>query len=353
MIKYKLSRTQTAWARWLALWFFSFLTVVLLVPWLLVHIPAGRDAASRVSDSKQSQTLPPGGQAIMVQVHLSGKQTTEEIELESYVTGVVAAEMPIEFEPEALKAQALAARTYIVRRLLEGETAYASGSGAAVTDTTLHQVYVSDEELKHRWGAEQYEVNRNKLKQAVEATRDRVITYKGQPIEASYFSTSNGYTENSEDYWNMKLPYLRSVPSPWDARLSPRYQDSLTLTSKELQQKLGLPVAVPAIAGSKLGLNVVERSEGHRVKRLTVGGKSFTGREFREKLGLPSSQFQWSYSNGKWTFTTTGYGHGVGMSQWGANGMAKEGRTAEEIVKYYYTGVELDHVANLWKGKTF
>ncbi|SDE34418.1 stage II sporulation protein D [Paenibacillus sp. UNCCL117] len=352
MMKYKLSRTQTAWIRWLSLWLLGFLAVVLLVPWLLVSSPTGESEQGKKIGAAESGAHP-SNEAVMVQVHLSGSQATEAIELESYVLGVVAAEMPIEFEPEALKAQALAARTYIVRRLLNGETANMAGTAAVVTDTTQHQAYLTDEELKRRWGPEKYESNRSKLRQAVEATRGVVITYGGQPIEASYFSTSNGYTENSEDYWNMKLPYLRSVPSPWDERLSPKYKDSVTITAKELQQKLGLPSAVPAATGGKSGLSVLERSEGQRIKRLTAGGRTFTGREFREKLGLASSQFQWSYQSGKWTFTTTGYGHGVGMSQWGANGMAKEGRTAKEIIQYYYTGVQLEQAANLWKGKSF
>ncbi|WP_159885387.1 stage II sporulation protein D [Paenibacillus puerhi] len=350
MMKYKLSRTQSAWIRWLSFWLLGFLAVVILVPWLLVRSPSG------IPDKKGTDghaARAPDGEAILVQVYLSGTQSTEPIELENYVLGVVAAEMPIEFEPEALKAQALAARTYIVRRLLSGEVAGIAGSSATVTDTTAHQAYAGNEELRRRWGPDRYESNLNKLKRAVEATKDGVITYAGQPIEASYFSTSNGYTENSEDYWNVSLPYLRSVPSPWDEGLSPRYRDSITLSAKELQQKLGLPAAVSAVAGSKNGLHIVERSEGHRIKQLTAGGRTFTGREFRERLGLPSSQFQWSYSSGKWTFTTTGYGHGVGMSQWGANGMAKEGRTAEEIIKYYYTGVTLEKAANLREGKSF
>lgn len=353
MMKYKLSRTQSKWVRWFALGLAGFVSVLVLVPWLLVRTPDGKHADSQAAHrgtASPSSTMEAA--AILIPVYVSGKQKTDRIELEAYVRGVVAAEMPVEFEPEALKAQAMASRTYVVRRVLSGERVEAPGSEAVVTDTTEHQAYVSDEELRRRWDPEHYAANMAKLKRAVEETRDVVLTYEGQPIDASFFSTSNGYTENSEDYWNLKLPYLRSVASPWDAQLSPRYKESVTITARELQQKLGLPAAVPVSASAKTGLKVLEVSEGHRIKRLSVGGKSFTGREFREKLGLNSSQFQWSYAAGAWTFTTFGYGHGVGMSQWGANGMAKEGRKAEEIVKHYYTGIDFGKASNLLKGKS-
>ncbi|GLI08667.1 stage II sporulation protein D [Paenibacillus tyrfis] len=351
-MKYKLTRTQQSWIRWLAVWLTSFTAVVVLVPGLLVRTGPGKEpapappAAEQPSAARQQDEL-------LVPVYRAKEKRTEKMALEQYVRGVVAAEMPIEFESEALKAQAMAARTYIVRRLLDGDQSNVPDASALVTDTISHQVYVTDEELKQRWGDDAFLSRMDKLKRAVEETRDLVLTYQGKPIEASFFSTSNGYTENSEDYWNFNVPYLRSVPSPWDAKLSPRYKETVAFTSKELQRKLGLPGAVPVSAGSSLGIKVIEKSQGNRIKKLSIGGKLFTGREVREKLGLNSSQFQWTWSDGEWRFTTFGYGHGVGMSQWGANGMAMEGRKAEDIVKYYYTGIAIDRASNLLKGKTF
>ncbi|WP_141335962.1 stage II sporulation protein D [Paenibacillus sp. tmac-D7] len=352
MMKYKLSRTQSKWARWFALWLAGFLSVIVIVPWLFVHTPGVKHESSQAVRHEGSPPSAEEAASMRIPVYVSSKQMTDRIALETYVLGVVAAEMPVEFELEALKAQAMAARTYIVRRVLSGDRIEVPGSEAVVTDTTAHQAYVNDEELRRRWEPELYATNMAKLRRSVEETKDIVLTYEGQPIDASFFSTSNGYTENSEDYWNLKLPYLRSVASPWDAQLSPRYKETVTFTARELQRKLGLPAAVPVTAGAKTGLKVMERSAGHRIKRLTVGGKSFTGREFREKLGLNSSQFQWSYANGTWTFVTFGYGHGVGMSQWGANGMAREGRKAEEIVKYFYTGIDFGKASTLLKGKS-
>ncbi|WP_179223817.1 stage II sporulation protein D [Paenibacillus tyrfis] len=351
-MKYKLTRTQQSWIRWLAVWLASFTAVVVLVPGLLVRTGPGKEpvpappAAEQPSAARQQDEL-------LIPVYRAKEKRTERMALEQYVRGVVAAEMPIEFEPEALKAQAMAARTYIVRRLLDGDQSNVPDANALVTDTISHQAYVTDEELRRRWGYDVFLSHMDKLKRAVEETRDLVLTYQGKPIEASFFSTSNGYTENSEDYWNFTVPYLRSVPSPWDAKLSPRYKETVAFTSKELQSKLGLPGAVPVSTGSSLGIKVIEKSQGNRIKKLSIGGKLFTGREVREKLGLNSSQFQWSWSGGEWRFTTFGYGHGVGMSQWGANGMAMEGRKAEDIVKYYYAGIVIDRASNLLKGKTF
>ncbi|KEQ25239.1 stage II sporulation protein D [Paenibacillus tyrfis] len=351
-MKYKLTRTQQSWIRWLAVWLASFTAVVVLVPGLLVRTGPGKEpvpappAAEQPSAARQQDEL-------LIPVYRAKEKRTERMALEQYVRGVVAAEMPIEFEPEALKAQAMAARTYIVRRLLDGDQSNVPDANALVTDTISHQAYVTDEELRRRWGDDVFLSHMDKLKRAVEETRDLVLTYQGKPIEASFFSTSNGYTENSEDYWNFTVPYLRSVPSPWDAKLSPRYKETVAFTSKELQSKLGLPGAVPVSTGSPLGIKVIEKSQGNRIKKLSIGGKLFTGREVREKLGLNSSQFQWSWSGGEWRFTTFGYGHGVGMSQWGANGMAMEGRKAEDIVKYYYAGIVIDRASNLLKGKTF
>ncbi|TVY09308.1 stage II sporulation protein D [Paenibacillus cremeus] len=350
----KWSPKQKAWLRWFAVWIASFTTVVVLVPGLLVRTLPNSDSGTVRPGTQEVATASAPSDLAVIPVYLAKEKKTVKLGLEQYVKGVVAAEMPIEFEPEALKAQAMAARTYIVRRLLDGDKSNVPvSSEALVTDTTTHQAFVSDEELKSRWSGDVYTANVDKLNKAVEGTKDLILTYQHAPIEASFFSTSNGYTENSEDYWNETIPYLRSVPSPWDVKLSPRYKETVTITAKELQQKLGLPAAVPVTSGGASAFKVIEKSQGQRIKRLSINGKLFTGREVREKLGLNSSQFQWAYNDGEWKITTFGYGHGVGMSQWGANGMAKEGRKAEDIVKYFYKGIEVEPAANLLKGKLF
>lgn len=300
---------------------------------------AGQTEATVVANTRSIEASLP-----LVPVYLSREKRIDQVPIEAYVRGVIAAEMPVDFELEALKAQALAARTYIVRRLQENDTSQVPLQGAVVTDTVAHQAYLTQEQLDAKWSGPAAAANREKLNRAVLETEGRVILYDGKPINAVFFSTSNGYTENSEDYWGDKIPYLRSVPSPWDAKLSPRYKETVNVSYKDFLKKLGLSGTVTASAGVS-GSKVISVTEGHRIGKISIGGKSFTGREVREKLGLNSSQFEWKLSGGEVKITTFGYGHGVGMSQWGANGMAKEGKTAEEIIRYYYQGVSIGNSA--------
>ncbi len=296
---------------------------------------SGQPAASVLANTQSIEASLP-----LVPVYLSREKRIDKVPIEAYVRGVIAAEMPVEFELEALKAQALAARTYIVRRLQDNDTNQVPLQGAVVTDTVAHQAYLTQEQLNGKWSGSAAAANWEKLNRAVLETEGRVILYDGKPINAVFFSTSNGYTENSEDYWGDKVPYLRSVPSPWDAKLSPRYKETVSVAYKDFLKKLGLSGTVTASA-SVTGSKVISTTEGHRIGKISIGGKSFTGRDVREKLGLNSSQFEWKLSGGEVKITTYGYGHGVGMSQWGANGMAKEGKSAEEIIRYYYKGVSI------------
>ncbi|WP_336787400.1 stage II sporulation protein D [Paenibacillus sp. MMO-177] len=285
------------------------------------------------------------GKQTYITVYLTKEQRTERIALETYVRGVVAGEMPADFELEALKAQAIAARTYIVRRLElddhSGMPATGAGSRADVTDTIDHQIYVSLDKLKELWPKDEQESRMAKLNEAVSETRGEVITYEGEPIQAVFFSTSNGYTENSEQYFQEELPYLRSVASPWDKQISPRYQDTVKLQLSDFYARLGL-------AGKKKPvIRILDKTEGNRIADIRIDGKTYTGREVREKLGLASSEFTWKLDGDEIDITTFGYGHGVGMSQWGANGMAEEGKSAEQIVTYYYTGTKVEQASKL------
>lgn len=263
----------------------------------------------------------------------------DTVPLEEYVMGVVAGEMPAEFEIEALKAQAMAARTYITLRLAKKDFKDVP-KDAHVTDTVKHQVYMDDKQKRERWGSA-YTWKEARIRQAIEQTAGQVLTYQNEPINATFFSTSNGYTENSEDYWETRIPYLRSVKVPWD-NISPNYEETVTMTVQQLEKKLKTKIAQPAAAEGNTWQKVLSRTAGQRVKKVKIGDKTFTGREVRTMLGLKSSHFTISIENGKVKIRTLGYGHGVGMSQWGANGMAKEGKTAEEIVSYFYKGVQIE-----------
>jgi stage II sporulation protein D len=283
-----------------------------------------------------------------VPVFLSKEKRIDEIPMEAYVRGVIAAEMPVSFELEALKAQALAARTYIVRRILEKDISQVPVQGAVVTDTVAHQAYLTEDQLAAKWSGKEAADNMEKLNRAVTETMGQIITYGGKPINAVFFSTSNGYTENSEDYWGDAVPYLKSVKSPWDEKLSPKFKETVKMPYRTFLSKLGLSGTVTASAAVS-GTKVVSTTEGHRISKVRIGGKTFTGRDVREKLGLNSSQFEWKLKGANIEITTYGYGHGVGMSQYGANGMAKQGKQAEEIVRYYYKGTEITRAPNTSK----
>ncbi|KAB8126761.1 stage II sporulation protein D, partial [Gracilibacillus oryzae] len=181
-----------------------------------------------------------------------------------------------------------------------------------------------------------YHWKMDKITEAVAATQGEIITYNKEPITPAFFSTSNGYTENSEDYWQNELPYLKIVESPWDEELSPKFLNQIILTANEVQQKLGV----------NLSANVqdfqITRTDSNRVETATIAGTAFSGREIREKLNLPSNDFTITRKNDHFVFTTKGYGHGVGMSQYGANGMALEGKNYQDIISYFYKGTAIE-----------
>ncbi|MBY9077639.1 stage II sporulation protein D [Paenibacillus sp. HN-1] len=365
-------RSRLAAAAWLA----APLLAGLLLPLAVVHLHHGTaqpgpggpkpaaSAAAGPSAAPEAEAAQP-----KVSVYLSATGQIETLPLEDYVTGVVAAEMPVSFELEALKAQAVAARTFILRRLLAGDHSGVPGGAADVTDTVAHQAYLSSAELERRFTKAGRSDDLAKLRRAALETRGVVMTYRGAPITASFFSSSGGYTENSEDYWKNAVPYLRSVASPWDRDVDPQLAMTATFTPAELREKLGVssqgasevamtgqgvrlrPVPLAAESGGSgmPVMKILSVTAGHRVKEISIDGQVFTGREVREKLGLRSSQFTWMIKDGSIAITTYGNGHGVGMSQWGADGMAKEGATATAILKHYYSGISFTQVSTLLK----
>ncbi|WP_246066883.1 stage II sporulation protein D [Paenibacillus koleovorans] len=346
------ARLQKSSAPWGLIGLGALLIVSIFIPVLLVDRSPSQPRESGFlgqpfvqGNGAQGEMAKP----VTIPVYRTTSHRIDQVPLEVYVRNVLAAEMPAEFELEALKAQAMAARTYIVKRLVEQDVSNVPVSGALVTDTVEHQAYLSEEEMKTAWGAEVFAARIEKLNRAVGETRDQIITYKGQPILAAFFSTSNGYTENSEDYWSTYIPYLRSVPSPWDKQLSPKYEQKVVLPTKQVFQMLGIPSALPVTTGTS-AMRIMESTEGHRLKRVQIAGKQFSGRDVREKLGLASSQFTWKVKGAEIEITTYGYGHGVGMSQWGANGMAQQGYDAQAIVQYYYQGVGLQAASSLLNG---
>lgn len=245
------------------------------------------------------------------------------IPIEDYLIGVVGAEMPASFPIEALKAQAIVARTYVLKKIQEGKK---------LTDTVSTQSYKDDKELKKLWGS-QYEKYYQKIKEAVESTKDLVIYYQEELIDAVYHSTSNGKTEDSVYVWGSEIPYLKSVDSSWDRKAS-SYSKTVMKDFKVVMQLLGLETKNACI-------EILSRDTSGRVLKIKVGNKELSGVEFRNLLGLRSTDFDFSIEGGNIFITTRGFGHGVGMSQYGAGEMAKEGYQYDEILKHYYTGISI------------
>lgn len=260
----------------------------------------------------------------LITVFREETNTYEEVKLEDYIVGVVAGEMPAAYELEALKAQAVAARTYTLDQLESQDYLH---------DTVKHQVYFDETQMRERWGDE-FDKYYNKVKQAVMETEGEVIVYNNEMITPFYFSISNGYTENSEDYWSVEYPYLKCVSSQWDLT-APTYEQVTELELNSLRQIFNDSTL------TKKDFNILGYTEGGSVEEILVGDNIYTGREFREKLGLRSSDFSFKFKDNKVLITTYGYGHGVGMSQYGALGMAKSGYKYDEILKHYYNNSEI------------
>ena len=274
----------------------------------------------------------PKDDSISKQEDTSSKQVTiyrsngnvVSMDLEEYLIGVVGAEMPASFQMEALKAQAVVARTYALKLL---------ASGKKLTDTVSTQVYKDNNELKKLWG-NSYSTYYQKIKEAVISTKGVSVYYQGNYINALYHSTSNGKTEDANMVWGCSVPYLKSVDSKWDIQAS-SYLREIKEDFTNALNLLGIS------SDTNIQFEIISRDESGRVEKIKVGDKIFDGVTFRNLLKLRSTDFSIMVINNQVSITTKGYGHGVGLSQYGANGMAQEGYTYREILKHYYTGVEV------------
>lgn len=269
-------------------------------------------------------------QIVRVKREKTGK--IEKIPLELYVRGVLAGEMPTSFHIEALKAQSVAARSYVLKKMEQNKN-----SDYDVVDTVSNQVYSSEQELKERWGKD-YVSKMNKITTAVSSTRGEYLEYQGEIAEAFFFSTSTGKTENVEEVFSEKLPYLRSVDSSWDKEESPVYEVEKKFALNEFYQLLGLKYE------KNLNVKITKTTSTGRVKELKINDIIFSGSTVYQKLKLRSTFFQITQNGEEVIVKTRGFGHGVGMSQYGAEGMAKEGYSYDEILKHYYQGINIKKI---------
>lgn len=294
--------------------------LVILVPFLVVSLFVRTDEIKFHYMSNK-----------VIRVKDVSKNETLKVPFEEYIKGVLAGEMPTSFELEALKAQAVAARSYVLYQVSKNKD-----KDYDVVNTTDNQVYLTDEDLKSKW-KDEYTSKINKVKKAVSETKGEYLSYNGEIVEALFFSTSTGKTENSEEVFSSKVPYLRSVSSTWD-EASPVYQDTATFNLNDFYQKLGLQY------NDKITAEVLETTSTGRVKKIKINGVELNGRDVATKLKLRSNYFSIVQNDKNVTITTKGFGHGVGMSQYGALGMAKEGYKYDKILKHYYQGTEIKKI---------
>jgi len=283
------------------------------------------------------------GSAIPVSLTLyrHDTQSLEQMDLEEYLVGVLAVEVPALFELEALKAQAIVARTYTVKRMrcFGGQGSKCHPEADMCDDPTHGQGWTTEQGAKAKWPTLDAARNWSRLVSAVGATSGLIITHRGVPVDPVYHSTCGGSTENSEDVWSTAIPYLRSVACDW-CRSSPRYKNTIQMSIEDLGRRLGDPVAIPTLArqeGRKF-IEILKASPTGRAQLVRVGDLTLKAVDFRSALGLSSTKFGWRLAGSNIIFECEGYGHGVGLCQYGANAMAKEGRQASDIIRYYFSG---------------
>ena len=266
-----------------------------------------------------------------------------EINYEEYIKGVVASEMQANFNDEALKAQAVAARTFYFSKRNKN---CPNAEGGEICSSTHCQVYMNKEECISKWSEKNKEANWEKISKAVDETSGEVLTYEGELVlYPQFFATSSGKTENAVDVFANNIPYLVSTKSEGE-EIAPKYTSEVSIEGNEFVNKINKKYssANMTISDIKNQINIDSYTEGGSIKKIKIGDITISGIEFRKLFNLNSSNFKIEYNNSKINIICKGYGHGVGMSQWGANVMARDGKNYKEILKHYYTGVEINKI---------
>mgnify|MGYP000294330516 FL=1 len=314
----------------------------------LVFVPPERSAAKPVEDVVLLIEEPAAASALSAApsadepeartVQLKTEDGVETVDEDTYLTAVVLSEMPASFEPEALAAQAVAARTFLARQRLAGKHMDCD----VCADSACCQAWSSEATLEAKYGVElpQYW---DKASAAVAETAGEILTYDGAPIEAVYFSCSGGSTEAAVAVWGTDVPYLQAVDSPGEQDAL-RYESEAAFPEDELRAILNKAAPEAKLDGPSEGwFGEPILTEGGGVASVTIGGEDFTGTQLRSLLGLNSTRFTVTCGDGEVVFHVRGFGHRVGMSQYGANALAKEGYSAEEIVQHYFSGAAVGY----------
>ena len=271
---------------------------------------------------------------------------TEELSLDDYLYGVVSSEMPASFEKEALKAQAIVARTYTIYQITKSKGKH--GDADICDDYKCCQAWISKEDRLAKWSENEAEANWNKIVEAVDSTQGKIITYNGSPIDAFFHSNSGGITETASNVWGGdNFPYLQSVQTSGEDGYS-QYSSEVEFSQSEFIDKIKTKHPDFEIDfNDNSCVQILEYTESGRIRTIKFGNIQIAGTEARTLLGLKSTNFSFEIVNGKIKFKVLGYGHGVGMSQTGSDSMAKAGSNCDEIIKHFYSGVEISFVNDL------
>ncbi|MFT8314541.1 MAG: stage II sporulation protein D [Clostridium sp.] len=283
-----------------------------------------------------------------IKVYITEEKKIKELALEEYTRGVVAAEMPVEFNIEALKAQAVAARTFAVAHMeVYGGKKYPKANGADVTDTVDCQVYMDKDARLNSWPKSLSGEYWNKITQAVQETNGQVLKYSGKLVtEPYYFAISSGKTENSNDILGKDIPYLKSVSSPGEESDHNKYKSQVKMSYSSFVNKVKSEYSNSNlnIFNVKSSINIISRTEAGSVREIKLGNNTITGSKFRSMMSLNSANFSIKYNITDIEINCVGYGHDVGMSQWGANVMSKQGKNYKDILTHYYSGVSIEKI---------
>lgn len=329
----------------------SFILIIFIIPSLLTRRTLPVNSNEKISNQEeqnvenQTQTSNQNeyNYSKYGTISLLHKKTgeVEQVNLDEYLCNVVSAEMPANYEIEALKAQAIVARTYTIYKILNKK----HDTADICDDSTCCQAWISKEDRLARWEESQRESNWQKIVSAVNDTKGKIITYDDKPIDAFFHSNSGGVTEVPVNVWGgTGYPYLQSVETSGEDTYT-QYSSEVVFTQEQLINKLKEKYSDISIDFSNSDdIKIMEYTESTRVKTVKFGNHEISGVEARSLLGLRSTNFEISIDDDNIKFSVKGYGHGVGMSQTGADSMAKQGSSAEDIIKHFYTGVEVSEV---------
>ncbi|MCI8760242.1 MAG: stage II sporulation protein D [Clostridia bacterium] len=332
------------------LYFFAFVLICFLMPAFLTK----RDKQVIAKDTKESDTMQQQTSQVNENeeykkygtIKLLHKKTgeVEEVKLDEYLYHVVSAEMPADFELEALKAQAVVARTYTIYKVLNKKHENAD----ICDDSTCCQAWVSKEDRLARWEEDKKESNWLKIEQCVNETKGKIITYQNEPINAFFHANSGGTTELPVNVWGgSNFPYLQVVETAGEEGYT-QYASEIELSNEELIAKLKEKYEdIQINFASQEDIKILEYTDSNRVKTIKFGNHNLSGVEARSLFGLRSTNFEIIKESDKIKFTVKGYGHGVGMSQTGADNMAKQGNNYEQIIHHFYVGVEIKEINSL------